>query len=58
MLDLDDEAALKALQEKVALPFLIRVRIYVFLTPHWASALSNIRLRSVRWIWWIERCSR
>jgi hypothetical protein len=41
MLDLDDEAALTALQEAVALPFLIRARISVLLTPHWASALAQ-----------------
>jgi hypothetical protein len=34
MRDLDYEAALKALQEAVALPFLIRVQISVLLTPH------------------------
>jgi hypothetical protein len=39
MRDLDYEAALKALQEAVALLFLIRVRISVLLTPRWASAL-------------------
>jgi hypothetical protein len=31
--DLNYEAALKALQEAVALPFLIRVQISVLLTP-------------------------